>query len=77
MTSEEVLLKKFKILPKNRKQEVMDFVEFLESKETVKSPSVSLKGIWADMNVNITDDDIREARNEMWRGYTKDTENEK
>ena len=29
------------------------------------------------MNVNITEEDIREARNEMWRGYTKDTEDEK
>jgi hypothetical protein len=29
------------------------------------------------MNINITDEDIREAQNEMWRGYTKDTENEK
>ncbi|MDQ3372943.1 MAG: DUF2281 domain-containing protein [Acidobacteriota bacterium] len=34
MTSEEVLLEKFKVLPVNRKQEVLDFVEFLESKES-------------------------------------------
>jgi hypothetical protein len=31
----------------------------------------------AHLNIKITDEDIREARNEMWRGYTKDTENEK
>ena len=78
MTSEEVLLEKFKVLPPNRQQELLDFAEFLESKEAInKTPRVSLKGIWADMNVNITEEDIREARNEMWRGYTKDTENEK
>jgi len=77
MTSEEVLLEKFKVLPVNRQQELLDFAEFLEQKEAVKKPRVSLKGIWADMNVNISDEDIREARNEMWRGYTKDTENEK
>ena len=51
MTSEEVLLEKYKILPQNRKQELLDFAEFLE--------------------------DIRTARNEMWGGYTKDTEDEK
>ena len=33
MTSEEVLLEKFKILPTNRKQELLDFAEFLEQKE--------------------------------------------
>ncbi len=33
MTSEEVLLEKFKILPVNRKQELLDFAEFLTHKE--------------------------------------------
>ena len=77
MTSEEVLLEKFKVLPANRRQELLDFAEFLESKETVKRPRRSLKGALAHLNIKITDEDIRQARNEMWRGYTKDTENEK
>jgi Protein of unknown function (DUF2281) len=33
MTAEEVLLEKFKILPTNRKQELLDFAEFLTQKE--------------------------------------------
>jgi len=33
MTSEEMLLEKFKILPVNRKQELLDFAEFLTRKE--------------------------------------------
>lgn len=77
MTSEEILLKKFKVLPVNRQQELLDFAEFLESKEAVKRPRRSLKGALADLNIKISDEDIREARNEIWRGYTKDTENEK
>ena len=77
MTSEEVLLEKFKVLPANRRQELLDFAEFLESKETVKRPRRSLKGALAHLNIKITEEDIRQARNEMWRGYTKDTENEK
>lgn len=77
MTSEEVLLKKFKILPKERKQEVLDFVEFLEQKEASPKSRRSLKGALAHLNMKITDEDIRQARNEMWRGYTEDTENEK
>ncbi len=76
MTSEEVLLETFKGLSANRQQELLDYAKTLEQKEDVKKSRVSLKGIWADLNVNITDEDIRETRNEMWRGYTKDTENE-
>ncbi len=77
MTSEEVLLEKFKVLPNDKKQEVLDFTEFLQMKVEVKKPRRSLKGALAKLNISIGDKDIREARNEMWRGYTKDTEKEK
>ncbi len=77
MTSEEVLLQIFKILPTNRRQELLDFAKTLEQKEVVKSPRRSLKGALADLQINLTEEDLREARNEMWRGYTQDTENEK
>ncbi len=33
MTVEEVLMEKVKVLPPNRKQEVLDFVEYLEGKK--------------------------------------------
>ncbi|MDQ3710872.1 MAG: DUF2281 domain-containing protein [Acidobacteriota bacterium] len=42
MTSEEVLLETFKILPKNRKQELLDYAKTLEQKEAVKKSRVSL-----------------------------------
>ncbi|MDQ6788728.1 MAG: DUF2281 domain-containing protein [Acidobacteriota bacterium] len=77
MTVEETVLEKVKVLPMNRKQEVLDFVEFLESKEAVKRPRRSLKGALADLDINLSEEDMREARNEMWRGYTKDTDDEK
>lgn len=77
MTSEEVLLEKFRILPKNRKQELLDFAEFLESKEAAVRPRRSLKGSLSHLNIQLSEEDLREARNEMWRGYRKDTENEK
>jgi hypothetical protein len=39
MTVEEVLMEKVKVLPPSRKQEVLDFVEFIESREA-KSENV-------------------------------------
>lgn len=77
MTSEEVLLEKYKVLPKNRKQELLDFAEFLEQKEAKPKPRRSLKGALADLNISVSEEDIQEARNEMWRGYTEDTDGEK
>ena len=77
MTSEEALLEKIKVLPPDLKQEAIHFVEFLQTKVKTKTPRRSLKGALADLNIKITDEDIRQARNEMWRGYTEDTEDEK
>jgi len=76
MTLTEAVIEKVKALPVNRQQEVLDFAEFLESKEAPKTSRRSLRGIWADERSDLTEEDLREARNEMWRGYTKDTEDQ-
>jgi len=72
MTSEEVLLEKFKVLPPDLKREVEHFVEFLQTKVQTKTPRVSLEGIWADMDVNLTEEDFREARREMWKNFPRE-----
>lgn len=76
MTLTEAVIEKVKALPVNRQQEVLDFAEFLESKEAAKPPRRNLRGALAHLNIDFTEEDLREARNEMWRGYTKDTEDE-
>ena len=77
MISEEVLLEKIKILPPKLKQKAIDYVESLQSEVKAVQKRKSLKGSLAHLNIKFTEADLREARNEMWRGYTKDTENEK
>lgn len=72
MTSEEVLLEKIKVLPPDLKREAIHFVEFLESKVQKNVERVSLEGIWADMDVNLTEEDLREARKEMWQNFPRE-----
>ena len=72
MISEEVLLEKIKVLPPNLKQKAIDFVESLQSRAQKNTPRVSLEGIWADMNVDVTDEDIREVRKEMWKNFPRE-----
>ncbi len=72
MTVEEVLMEKIKVLPMNRKQEVLDFAEFLEHKEARPQPRRSLYGIFSDLNVDITEEDIAEARREMWGNFPRE-----
>ncbi len=77
MISEEVLLEKIKVLPPNLKQKAIDYVESLQGEAAPPLKRKSVKGSLSHLNIKLTDEDIRQARNEMWRGYTKDTEDEK
>ena len=77
MTVKEAVLEKLEALPAVKQQEVLDFVEFLEAKQPARKPRRSLKGSLAELNIKWTEEDMRQARNEMWRGYTKDTWDEK
>lgn len=62
------------VLPLEKRQELLDFAEFLHSKSTIQYPRRSLKGLWADLDIDLTDEDIAEARIEMWGNFPKDME---
>jgi hypothetical protein len=72
MTSEEVLLEKIKVLPPDLKWEAIHFIEFLETKLQTKTPRRSLYGALADLNIKITEEDIAEARKEMWGNFPRE-----
>lgn len=73
MTSEEVLLEKFKGLPVNRQREILDYADSLENENAAKKPPRrNLYGALADLNVEITEEDIREAREEMWKNFPRE-----
>ncbi len=76
MTVKEAVLEDLETLPAVKQQEVLDFVQFLKSKQTKRKPRRSLKGSLAHLNIKWTEEDMRQARNEMWRGYTKDTQDQ-
>ena len=77
MTVTEALIEKIKTMPASQQEELLDFADTIEMKQAVHKPLRSLQGIWSDLNVNLTEADLRQARNEMWRGYTKETDDEK
>jgi len=71
VTLAEVLLEKLQALPPEKQREVLDFAEFLAQQCTPRRPKRSLEGLCADLNIDITDEDIAEARREMWGGFPR------
>ncbi len=72
MNLEQAVLDKLRALPPERQQEVLDFAEFLQQKNILKRPLKSVKGMWANLDINITEEDIAQARKEMWRDFPRE-----
>jgi hypothetical protein len=70
MTIEQQVVEKLRDLPPEKQKEVLDFVDSLKEKnDGPKKPLRSLRGLWADLNVHITEEDIAQARGEMWGNF--------
>ena len=74
MTIEEMVLEKLRGLPPEKQKEVLEFVKSLKPVESPKKPLRSLEGLWADLDIDITEEDIAEARREMWGNFPRDIE---
>ena len=71
ITLEQQILVSIRTLPVQQQHEVLDFAQFLHQK-AVKPPRRSLKGLGADLKVQITEADIDEARQEMWGNFPRE-----
>jgi hypothetical protein len=70
MTVEDAILEKVRTLPPAKKAEVLQFVSGLE--ETGHAPFRSPKGILADLNFTLTEEDLADARRELWANFPRD-----
>ena len=71
MTVEERMLEILRELPPQRQQEVLAFAASLQTRSERK-PRRSLLGLWADLDVNVSDKDIAKSRGEMWGDFPRD-----
>ncbi|EDN69375.1 hypothetical protein BGP_6063 [Beggiatoa sp. PS] len=78
MNIETQILHELQNLPLEKQHEVLDFVDFLVKKTTPTSMTNStkprsFKGIFANLGVHITEEDIAEVRREMWGTSQKES----
>ena len=71
-TFEQSIIEKLRSLPSQKQQEVLNFVESLGRKDRVSIPRRSLKDLWADLEVNISEEDISDLRRELWSNFPRD-----
>ena len=72
ITIEESILEAMRELPPDKQQELLDFADFLKERSLPKRPRRSMRGLCADLGVSISEEDISEARDEMWRNFPRE-----
>lgn len=72
MTIEQRVIEKLKDLSPDKQKEVLNFVDSLAQKDGPPRKLRGLEGIWADLDMDITEEDIAQARREMWGTFPRD-----
>jgi len=72
MSVSESIIEKIKSLTPEQQREVELMVERLTNRNQQKQPRRSLMGLFEDLNIHITEEDIAEARREMWGNFPRE-----
>jgi hypothetical protein len=72
MSKEELLLEYWRDLPLEQRRELVNFAEFLHTKTAARSARPNIKGLCADIPVDLSLEDFTQARQETWADW--DTE---
>jgi len=70
--TEQALLRYWRMLGPEQQRTALDFVEFLQQKAVTKQPRKSLLGLLADVEYDITSENIAEARREAWGNFPRE-----
>lgn len=72
MELEQRVVNTLRQLPAEKQQEVLDFVEFLARKSHAPVPRRSIEGIFANLGVSLSAEEIDETRKDAWSGFPRD-----
>jgi hypothetical protein len=73
MNLEDAILERVRNLPPEKQEEVLKFADSLSAPAaTPKPPLRSPKGLWADFDIDISEDDISELRREIWKNFPRE-----
>ena len=72
MSIEESILKNLRQLPLQAQREVLGLTQALRDQSTSKVKLRSLHGLWEDLKINLTEQEIATARREMWGHFPRE-----
>ncbi len=72
MSVEQAILEAVRALPADKQREILSHATRLLDESAPKKPRKSVKGLWADLGVSLSADEIEANQREMWRNFPSD-----
>ena len=72
MSLEQAILEIVRELPPDKQRTVFEYVSHLQNEGTKKPPFKSIEGLWADLGVSLSAEEIDQTQREMWRGFPRE-----
>jgi len=72
MSLEKAILEAVRALPAEKQQKVLNHAARLRDEARKKSPFRSVKGLWADLDISLSAEEIEANKREMWRNFPEE-----
>ncbi|MCC6537402.1 MAG: hypothetical protein IT162_07630 [Bryobacterales bacterium] len=72
MSVEQAILEAVRALPADKQQEVLRHAARLRDESMRKQPFKSIKGLWADLGISLSAEDIDANQREMWKNFPRE-----
>ena len=72
MSIEQAILKEVQALPPEKQRELYEHARRLRAETSKKPPFKSIEGLWADLGISLSAEEIEENQREMWRNFPRE-----
>ncbi len=72
MSLEQAILDAVRALPADKQQEVLDHAAKLRDEAGRNRPFKSVRGLWVDLGISLSPEEIEENQRDMWRSFPRE-----
>ena len=72
MSVEQAILEAVRALPADKQQEILSHATRLREEAVPRKPFKSIKGLWADLGISLSAEEIEENQREMWKNFPRE-----
>ncbi len=69
---EQAILEAVRALPAGKQQEFLNHANLLRQDASAKKPFRSVRGLWSDLGITLSAEEIEENQREMWNSFPRD-----